>query len=412
MNLKAVAATQANTRALAPLLAALAAIGPFSIDTYLPSFPDIGLALGASQLEVQQTLTAYLAPFAFMILWHGALADALGRRRVVLWTLLLYAAASVLCAFAPTIEVLWLGRALQALGAGSGMVIGRAIVRDVLHDGPAAQRLMASVAVMFGLAPAIAPIMGGWIHDALGWRAVFGFLACYGAMLCAWSYRFLPETLPPQNRQSLHPGSLARSYLGVFSHREFLMLSGALALNFAAFFIYVLSAPVFLIQHLGLSPREFGWMFIPAVTGMMAGSLTSGRLAGRLSQRRTIAVAYVVMITAAALNVVINLSLPPGIPQSVLTIMIFNFGMALSMPSLSLMIIDLRPRQRGLISSCQGFTQTATNALAAALVAPLLWTSTVSLALGMAALLTAGLALFVLYLWRRRSDVIPFPDHL
>lgn len=400
MTLKAAVATQANLRVLAPLLAALAAIGPFSIDTYLPSFPDIGLALGASQIAVQQTLTAYLAPFAFMILWHGALADALGRRRVILWTLLLYTVASLLCAFATTIEMLWLGRAMQALGAGSGMVIGRAIVRDVLHDGPAAQRLMATVAVMFGLAPAVAPVIGGWIHDALGWRAVFGFLACYGAMLFAWSHRFLPETLPPQHRQSLHPASLARSYLGVFLHGEFLMLSGALALNFAAFFIYVLSAPVFLMQHLGLSPREFGWMFIPGVAGMMAGSLTSGRLAGKLSQRRTIAAAYAVMITAAALNVVINLSLPPGLPQSVLPIVIFNFGMALSMPSLSLLIIDLLPRQRGLISSCQGFTQTATNALAAAMVAPLLWASTLSLALGMAALLAGGLGLFALYVWR------------
>ena len=406
------ATAQTNLRVLAPLLAALAAIGPFSIDTYLPSFPDIEIALQANQLEVQQTLTAYLAPFAFMILWHGALADALGRRRVILWTLLLFTAASLLCAFATTIEMLWLGRAMQALGAGAGMVIGRAIVRDVLHDGPAAQRLMACVAVMFGLAPAVAPVIGGWIHDTLGWRAVFGFLACYGGMLLAWSHRFLPETLPPQHRQSLHPASLVRAYLGVFSHGEFLMLSGALALNFAAFFIYVLSAPVFLMQHLSLSPREFGWMFIPGVMGMMAGSLTSGRLAGKLSQRRTIAVAYAVMIAAAALNVVINLNLTPGLPQSVLPIVIFNFGMALSMPSLSLLIIDLLPRQRGLISSCQGFTQTATNALAAAVIAPLLWASTLSLALGMAALLTAGLALFALYLWRRRRDVIPFPDHL
>jgi DHA1 family bicyclomycin/chloramphenicol resistance-like MFS transporter len=392
---------QADLRILAPLLAALAAIGPFSIDTYLPAFPAIGRDLGASQIEVQQTLTAYLVPFGFMILWHGAFSDALGRRRVILVTLFLFALSSLVCAFATGIEMLWLGRALQGMCAGSGMVVGRAIIRDVLHDGPAAQRLMSTVAVMFGLAPAIAPVIGGWIFAALGWRAVFGFLVLFGGALFALCYFFMPETLAPQKRQSLRPAWLAKSYLGVFSHGEFLLLSGALAFNFSAFFIYVLSAPVFLMQHLRLSPQEFGWMFIPGVVGMMSGSFTSGRLAGRLSQRRTIAVGYGVMGAAAAFNVVINLALPPGLPQSVLPIVIYNFGMALAMPSLTLLVLDLLPSQRGLISSCQGFVQTTTNSIAAAIVAPLLWSSTLTLALGMAGLLGIGLVAFGAHLWDR-----------
>jgi DHA1 family bicyclomycin/chloramphenicol resistance-like MFS transporter len=396
------------TRALPLLLAALAAIGPFSIDTYLPAFPAIAAELGASPLEVQQTLTAYLASFAIMILWHGALSDALGRRRVILATLLLFAASTLVCSFAPNIETLWLGRALQGICAGSGMVIGRAIVRDVLHDGPAAQRLMANVAVMFALAPAVAPVVGGWIFAALGWRAVFGFLLLYALALFLACHRYLPETLPREQRQSLHPVWLARSYLGVFGHREFLLLTAALAFNFAAFFIYVLSAPVFLMQHLGLSPQQFGWMFVPGVTGMMAGSLASGRLAGRLSPRRTIALGYGVMIAAAVVNVGVNLALAPGLPQSVLPIVLYNFGMALAMPSLTLLVLDLLPQQRGLISSCQGFVQTVTNALAAAAVAPLLWGSTLTLALGMAGLLAAGMFAFGFHLRdvRRRPQAI------
>ena len=393
---------QADLRILAPLLAALAAIGPFSIDTYLPAFPAIGRDLGASQIEVQQTLTAYLVPFGFMILWHGAFSDALGRRRVILVTLFLFALSSLVCAFATGIEMLWLGRALQGMCAGSGMVVGRAVIRDVLHDGPAAQRLMSTVAVMFGLAPAIAPVIGGWIFAALGWRAVFGFLVLFGGALFALCYFFMPETLPPQKRQSLHPAWLAKSYLGVFSHGDFLLLSGALAFNFSAFFIYVLSAPVFLMQHLRLSPQEFGWMFIPGVVGMMSGSFTSGRLAGKLSQRRTIAVGYGVMGAAAALNVAINLALPPGLPQSVLPIVVYNFGMALAMPSLTLLVLDLLPSQRGLISSCQGFVQTSTNSIAASIIAPLLWGSTLTLALGMAGLLAVGLIAFGAHLWDRR----------
>ncbi len=394
--------TQAVPKLLPVLLAALAAIGPFSIDTYLPAFPAIGAELGASPLQVQQTLTAYLAPFAVMILWHGALSDTLGRRRVILATLLLFAASTLVCAFANSIEMLWLGRGLQGICAGSGMVIARAIVRDVLQDGPAAQRLMASVAVMFALAPAVAPVVGGWIFAWLGWRAVFGFLLLYALALFFACQRFLPETLPREQRQSLHPAWLARSYLGIFARPEFLLLAGALALNFAAFFIYVLSAPVFLMQHLGLSPQQFAWMFVPGVAGMMAGSFASGRLAGKLSPRRTIAAGYAVMIAAAAINVGVNLLLAPGLPQSVLPIVIYNVGMALAMPSLTLLVLDLLPQQRGLVSSCQGFVQTLANALAAAFVAPLLWGSTLSLALGMAGILAIGLAGFGTYLWDRR----------
>ena len=182
-------------KGLAPLLAALATVGPFSIDTYLPAFPAMGKALAASPVEVQQTLTAYLVPFAFMMLWHGALSDALGRRRVLLWAYAIYAAASVFCVFVGSIEGLWFGRALQGLSAGAGMVVGRAIVRDVL-DGPAAQRLMAHIGMMFALAPALAPVLGGWIHAFFDWHAIFVFLALYGVTLWLAIWRYLPETLP------------------------------------------------------------------------------------------------------------------------------------------------------------------------------------------------------------------------
>ena len=135
------------------ILAALAAIGPFSIDTYLPAFPEMRAALGASQLGVQQSLTAYLLPYSLMILWHGALSDSWGRRRTVLVGLTIYFIASLGCAFSPNIEALLTFRALQGISAGAGMVVGRAMIRD-LFEGPAAQRLMAQVQMIFGIAPA------------------------------------------------------------------------------------------------------------------------------------------------------------------------------------------------------------------------------------------------------------------
>ncbi|HET7776352.1 MAG TPA: MFS transporter, partial [Azospira sp.] len=120
-------------RHLAILLATLSALGPFSIDTYLPAFPEMGQSLGATPLQVQQTLTAYLLPFAVMTLWHGALSDALGRRRVILAALALFGLASLGCTLATSIEQLWLFRALQGITAGAGIVVGRAVVRDVFQ---------------------------------------------------------------------------------------------------------------------------------------------------------------------------------------------------------------------------------------------------------------------------------------
>ena len=384
---------RAAPRGLAPLLAALAAIGPFSIDTYLPAFPAIGRALAATPVEVQQTLTAYLIPFAFMMLWHGALSDALGRRRVLLWAYALYAASSLFCVFATSIEMLWLGRGLQGLSAGAGMVVGRAIVRDVL-DGPAAQRLMAHIGMMFAIAPAVAPVLGGWIHAFFDWHAVFAFLALYGAVLFAAIYRYLPETLPAEARQSLRAGPLLRAYREVFAHRGFLALAGALALNFNGFFIYVLSAPAFLIGHLGVSPQGFLWLFGPAMAGMIAGNYLSARLAGQVSSHRTIVLGYAVMIAAAAANVVLNLVLAPSLPWSVLPVALYVVGLALAMPSLSLRVLDLFPQRRGLISSCQGVMFTGVNALTAAVLAPLAWASTLTLAMAMAAFMLLGLAAF------------------
>ncbi|MBV2234401.1 MAG: multidrug effflux MFS transporter [Sterolibacterium sp.] len=378
---------------IAILLALLAMIGPFSIDTYLPAFPAMGEALQATPLQIQQTLTAYLLPFALMMLWHGAISDALGRRRVILVGLALYTLASLLCALAQQLELLLLGRILQGLSAGAGTVIGRAVVRD-LHEGPAAQRLMAHVSMMFAIAPAIAPILGGWLHGHFGWQAIFFFLAAFGGLLWLAVLLRLPETLPAIMRQPLHPLRLWYSYREVFADRTFVGLSAALAFNFNGMFLYVLSAPVFLIQHLRLGPQDFAWLFLPSVGGMMLGSFCSGRLAGRLSSRRTILLGYVLMGIAAAVNIGINLLLPPSLPWMILPLPLYTIGMAMTVPSLQLLSLDLHPQRRGLASSCQGLIQTGLTVFSAAILAPLLWATPLLLAGGMAASMACGLAAF------------------
>lgn len=371
------------------LLAALSSIGPFAIDTYLPSFHAIGTALSATPLEVQQTLSAYLLPFALMTLWHGAIADAYGRRRVILVALTLFALASVGCALAARIELLWLMRALQGVSAGAGIVVSRAIVRD-LYDGAEAQRLMSQVAMMFALAPAVAPLIGGWLAASLGWRAVFALLALLTLALALACWRLLPETLAPAHRQSLHPGYLWRAYRQLLGAPPFLAASAALSLNFSGFFLYVLSAPVFLMDHLGLPQTAFLWLFGPGMLGLMLGSWLSGRLAGRLSRRRTVGIGYLIMALAAVTNLGLCLLLPPAVPWSVAPLFVYTLGMALAMPILTLHALDPYPEKRGLAASCQTFLQAAFSAVVAGVIAPLLWGSTVTLALGMAGFLVLG----------------------
>jgi DHA1 family bicyclomycin/chloramphenicol resistance-like MFS transporter len=379
------------------MLAALSAVGPFSIDAYLPSMPEIGRVFHASPLLVQQTLTAYMVTFAVMALWHGAISDALGRRRVTLTVLALFDLMSLGCAMAWNIESLLVFRALQGMTAGAGMVVGRAIVRDVF-EGAEAQRLMSQVTLVFAVAPAVAPVIGGWLHVWFGWRAVFGFLVLFtsGAWLVCW--RRLPETLPPEKRQSLKPGYLLRSYARVLTTPSFLALTGAVTLNFAAIFIYIVSAPVFLIQHLHVAETGFLWLFGPATTGMVTGAWLSGRLAGHITRVQTVWWAYGILVTAALGNVLLNLLVPPGVPWSVLPVFVYFAGSALAMPSLTLMALDLFPAQRGMASSCQSFLQTTGNALATAIVAPLVWGTPLMLATGEAIMLAFGLAFFAAYL--------------
>lgn len=379
------------------MLAALAAIGPFAIDAYLPAFPDIAVSLSATQLQVQQTLTAYMATFAVMVLWHGALSDRFGRRRVIIAALSLFAVSSIVCAFAPSIEWLWIGRALQGVSGGAGMVVGRAVIRDVF-DGAQAQRLMSRVMMIFAIAPAVAPVVGGLLVILAGWRAIFVFLAMFAAVLAWLTWRFLPETLPVEARQSLHPVSLGRAYVRVLSSGAFLLLAGAIALNFNGFFLYIVSAPVFLMQHLGLGPGEFAWMFVPSVVGLIFGAMVSGKVAGKWSAQRTIVTGFAVMLAAATLNVVHAALFPPNLPGSVLPIPIYTFGLSMVMPSITLLALGLFPDRRGLVSSCQSFLQVGTNSLTAGLIAPMVWATPLSLAAGMSVFLSMGLLAFMTWM--------------
>jgi DHA1 family bicyclomycin/chloramphenicol resistance-like MFS transporter len=364
---------------------------------------EIGREFATSPVLVQQTLTAYMLPFALMTLWHGAISDALGRRRVTLLTLCIFFVGSLGCTLSWSIQSLMFFRAVQGMTAGAGMVVGRAIVRDVL-EGQEARRLMARVSLMFAIAPAAGPVIGGWLHVWFGWRSVFGFIALFAGAVLLWIARALPETLNPLHRQPLRPRQLALGYGHVMTTAPFVAVVLALTFAFMGVFLYIVSAPAYLLNLLKVGETSFLWLLGPVTLGMVAGTWLSDATASRLSNSRTALLAFSIMVVAALGNLVFHVLHAPNVPVSVVPLVIYVLGSSLAMPSLTLMALDQFPRQRGMASSCQGFMQSGGNALTAAVLGPSLWHSAASLALGQVTAVVLSASCLFGYILLRRSQ--------
>lgn len=374
----------ASRRLLAPLLAALAMFGPFAIDTIFPAFPAIGAQLRAGPIAMQQTISAYLVPYALMSLLHGPFSDAFGRRRVILAGVFAFVLASVGCAMAGTIEALLAFRVLQGMSAGAGLIVGRAIIRDCF-DGVEAQRLMSTVSMIFGIAPAIAPITGGWVVAVAHWSVIFWLLSAFALSLLFACIAWLPETHPRERRVPLSPRALASTYRSIAQDRAFLPLALAGTLNFNALWVYISSAPAFVLDLLGLDAQHFAWLFIPAISGMMFGAFLSGRVAGRLTAAATVRLGYAIMLGATALNLVLAFAFPsPRLPWSVLPIGLHAIGIGINFPTLTLLLLDRFPHHRGAVSSVQAFVSLVISAVIAGALSPLLSGSASKLAAGAA----------------------------
>jgi DHA1 family bicyclomycin/chloramphenicol resistance-like MFS transporter len=385
---------------LAVLLACLGMVGPFSIDTYLPAFTGIAASLGATPVQMQQTLSAYLFGFAVMNLFHGALADSFGRRPVVLWGLALFTLASVGCALSQTIGQLVFFRALQGISAGAGIVVSRAIIRDMFPPDQA-QKVMSQVTIYFGVAPAVAPMIGGLLFVHADWHSIFWLLALIGLALWVANWRVLPETLHVSQRQPFEVRNLMRGYWQLGSSRRFLLLALASGIPFNGMFLYVLSAPVWLGDHLQLLPTQFFWFFVLTIGGIMGGAWWSGRLAGRIRPTEQIRRGFVIMASTAVINVAANLVFAPHAAWALLPVAVFAFGWALMVPVVTLMVLDLAPTRRGMASSLQAFVGSAANGIVAGVIAPLVMHSTVALAA--ASLLMLGVGAIA---WRRVQPVL------
>ncbi|MFT4242521.1 MAG: multidrug effflux MFS transporter [Acidovorax sp.] len=389
--------------ALAVLLAVLGMLGPFSIDTYIPAFTGIAQALDATPLQMQQTLSAYLFGFAFMNLFHGALADSFGRRPVVLWGIAMFALASAGCALSQSIGQFILFRALQGFSTGAGIVVSRAVIRDMFPPARA-QQVMSQVTIYFGVAPAIAPIVGGWLYEYAGWHSIFWVLTAVGVVLWVANFKLLPETLHADLRQPFNVPHLMRGYWQLGSSPRFVLLALASGVPFNGMFLYVLSAPTFLGEHLGLAPTQFFWLFVLTIAGIMGGAWLSGRLAGRIPPKRQIRHGFVIMSAMVVLNLAANLLFTAHAAWALLPLAVFAFGWALMVPVVTLLVLDLHPERRGMASSMQAFVGSTANGLVAGVIAPLVMHSTVLLALASLLMTAVGMVAWV-YLHHRWPEI-------
>ncbi|MEK9771118.1 MAG: multidrug effflux MFS transporter [Nitrosomonadales bacterium] len=363
------------------ILAALTALAPFAIDTYLPAFHQIEIDLNSTSEFVQQTLTFYLIPYTLMTLFHGAISDSIGRLKTIFIGLTLFSIASIGCAFAQSIEMLWFFRMLQGLGGGAGNVVARAMVRD-LYSGANAQKAMATVQMIFGIAPAIAPVIGGLLLG-FGWQSIFLFLMLYAILITYFAVKKLPETINFHNKIPFNLNNILTRFKDLTLNQEFIFLVLAVSFNFSAFFLYVLASPVFLVDLLGFSSSEFGFLFIPTVTGMILGSFLSRRAAGKISSSSLLKFSYIWMLIIVSFNFILSNFFEPTPFLNIGLIALYNIGMATAMPVLSLKALDCFQAMRGTAASGQAFSQMLTSSIVGGIVVPLLWTSLGELATGM-----------------------------
>lgn len=376
------------------IIALLAMIGPFTIDMVYPGFAAIGAELMASPTAMQQVTSVYLLSFAVMSLWHGPVSDAVGRKPVMVTGMIAYALASAVCALAPSLEILLVGRALQGLSAGAAQIISRTVIRD-LFRGAAAQRMMANVSMIFGLAPAVAPIVGGWLLGVGPWRSVFWVLVGFGIAMSVLVLVALPETHAPENRTPLRAREVVGGLRMVFSDGRFIRLALASSFAFTAQMTYVMGAPIIVLQLLGRGEQDFWIVFVPLVTGQILGSFLSGRLANAVPQRILASRAFVALVVAGGANVAVTAA-TGRLPWLMVMPPFIALAMGIVFPVMQLQMLDLFPGRIGAAASGQSFVSLLFNAALSGIVVPLVATSMLNVALTSA---TAALIGALLWWW-------------
>src|SRR5712671_24471 len=363
-----------DTFALTALLALLTALGPVAVDMYLPSFPDIGRLLGASPATVQLTLSLYLVSYAIGQVIYGPLSDRYGRIPVLRAALIVYCAASAACALAPDIELLLTARVVQALGSSGAIVLARAIVRD-LYSGARAGRELSLMGAIMALAPVGAPMIGGALQSAFGWRSHFVLQIAFGLIAVFFVWRKLPETLGERTPGPFSLRAILGGYAEIMRNRAVLAYVGMLALSFAGVFAWI-SGSSFVLQDLyGLSALQFGLAFAASSAGYLVGTALAARFVTRVGLDRTIGIGALALALGGAGGIAaIPLGGPSAIPL-VAAMALYAAGMGLVQPQTIAGAMMPFPQRAGTASSLLGVSQMVCAAISGVIVGHLLGTS-------------------------------------
>ena len=386
--------SRSRSRRLTVFATLLSMIAPFSINTYLPSFPAIEAEFGISRAMLSQSLAVYLLAFAISMLFWGPLADRLGRRLVIIISMAIYSLASIGCALADNADTFLFLRVVQGLTASGGVVAARAMIRDA-NSAEDARRAMSQVVMYFALAPAVAPLVGGWLHDFFGWRSVFWFLCGFGSVLGLMGF-LVSETLEHEHRRSIHPSAVIRTYIESLLHKHFPALIFSWALAFAGMFLYVAGAPTIIYDFLDLGGNDFVWLFLPIVVGTMLGGAISNHMTHRWPAHKTISVGLGSMVLATVINIAVSHFTSPSIPGVIGPLSLYVAGFAFMIPALTVLALDCLPTHRGTAASMQGFVQVMAGAGVASFVVPLLDARLFNFVLGQAIFI-----LLAVILWYR-----------
>lgn len=392
---------------LAVILGSLTALGPLSIDMYLPALPRLTEDFRASEAAVQLTLTACLAGLALGQLVAGPLSDRIGRRRPLMIGLIVYVLASLACALAPTAGLLTAARLLQGLAGAAGVVIGRAVARD-LFAGTALARFFSMLILVGGLAPILAPVIGSQLMRVLPWSGVFVVLAGYGVLTLVITRLGLPETLPAGERST---GGFRRTgvVMGeVLGDRRFIGYALASGLVFAAMFAYISGSPFVLQRIYGLSPQQFGWAFGLNALGILVLGQLNGVLLRWFAPRRLL-LAGLLLAVAGALGLIAAVRLRAGLPPVLGSLFAVVSSVGLVMPNATALALSWLPPQRaGSASALLGVLQFVFGAVAAPLVgavgAAAANPTALPMAVAMGVLAVSALLAFVLLTPRRSRD--------
>ncbi len=393
---------KADTLAMTACLALLTALGPLSTDMYLPSLPAIARDLAAGPAGAQLTLSAFLGGFAVGQLVYGPVADKVGRRPVLLTGLALFVLASVACTLAPTIEALVGARFVQALGASGPIVLARAMVRD-LYDGPRAGRELSRMGTIMGVVPALAPVLGGVLHEALGWRANFAATVAFGAAMmafCAWA---MPETIRVRNPAPISPIGILRGFRALLRHPAYRVYVGLSSLSYAGLFAFISGSSFVLQEVYGLSEFAFALSFGLMVVGFIGGTLIAQALVPRRGLDGTIQAGVACL---AGGGVLMLLGVLLGIPSSLavtLPMAVYAAGVGLTMPQSMASAMGPFPDRAGAASSLLGICQMSFAALVGIGLGQLLGGAALPLPAVIAVAGSLALALFALTSRVRRA---------